>query len=41
MTSREERMALNEAAARDINEEIEQAHQGEPAVGSASRASVL
>jgi 5-bromo-4-chloroindolyl phosphate hydrolysis protein len=31
MASREERMALNEAAARDINEEIEQAHQGEPA----------
>jgi hypothetical protein len=31
MSSREERMALNEAASRDLNEEIEQAHPGEPA----------
>jgi hypothetical protein len=30
MSSREERMALNEAASREINEEIEQAHQGDP-----------
>jgi hypothetical protein len=30
MSSREERMAMNEAAARDVNEEIEQAHQGGP-----------
>ena len=28
MSSREERMALNEAASREINEEIEQAHHG-------------
>ena len=33
MTSREERMALNEAASREINEEIEQAHQDDPPVG--------
>jgi hypothetical protein len=31
MSSREERMALNEAASREINEEIEQAHQDDPA----------
>jgi hypothetical protein len=31
MSSREERMALNEAASREINEEIEQAHHGDPA----------
>ena len=30
MTSREERMARNEAASREINEEIEEAFQGEP-----------
>jgi hypothetical protein len=30
MSSREERMALNEAASREINEEIEQAHQNDP-----------
>ena len=30
MSSREERMALNEAASRRINEGIEQAHQGDP-----------
>ena len=30
MTSREERMARNEAASREINEEIEEAYQGEP-----------
>jgi len=30
MSSREERMALNEAASREINEEIEQAHRDEP-----------
>lgn len=30
MGSREERMALNEAASREINEEIEQAHQEDP-----------
>jgi hypothetical protein len=30
MSSREERMALNEAASREINEEIEQAHQDDP-----------
>jgi len=30
MSSREERMAMNEAAARHINEEIEEAHQGDP-----------
>jgi hypothetical protein len=30
MSSREERMATNEAAARDLNEEIEVAHQGDP-----------
>ena len=30
MSSREERMALNEAAAREINEEIERAHQDDP-----------
>jgi len=30
MSSREERMALNEAASREINEGIEQAHHGDP-----------
>jgi hypothetical protein len=30
MTSREERMAKNEAASREINEKIEEAYQGEP-----------
>jgi hypothetical protein len=30
MSSREERMALNEAASREINEEIEQAHHDDP-----------
>jgi hypothetical protein len=30
MTSRDERMARNEAASREINEEIEEAYQGEP-----------
>jgi hypothetical protein len=30
MISREERMATNEAAAREINEKIEEAFQGEP-----------
>jgi len=30
MTSREQRMARNEAASREINEEIEEAYQGEP-----------
>jgi hypothetical protein len=30
MTSREERMARNEAASREINEEIEEAYQGVP-----------
>jgi hypothetical protein len=30
MSSREERMARNEAASREINETIEEAHQGEP-----------
>ena len=30
MISREERMAKNEAASRDLNEEIEEAYQGEP-----------
>jgi hypothetical protein len=30
MSSREERMALNEAASREINEEIEQVHQDDP-----------
>jgi hypothetical protein len=30
MSSREERMTMNEAAARDVNEQIEQAHQGDP-----------
>jgi hypothetical protein len=30
MSSREERMALNEAASRQLNEEIEQAHRDEP-----------
>ena len=30
MSSREERMALNEAASREINQEIEQAHRDEP-----------
>ena len=30
MSSREERMALNEAASREINEEIERTHQGDP-----------
>jgi hypothetical protein len=30
MTSRDERMAWNEAASRKINEEIEEAYQGEP-----------
>ena len=30
MSSREERMAKNEAASREINEEIEEAYQGEP-----------
>jgi hypothetical protein len=29
MSSREERMAKNEAASREINEEIEEAYQGE------------
>jgi hypothetical protein len=33
MSSREERMALNEAASRRINEEIEQAHQDDPPDG--------
>jgi hypothetical protein len=32
MGSREERMAANEAASREINEGIEQAHQGDPPV---------
>jgi hypothetical protein len=30
MTSRDERMARNEAASREMNEEIEEAYQGEP-----------
>jgi hypothetical protein len=30
MSSREERMAMNEAASREINEEIERTHQGDP-----------
>jgi hypothetical protein len=30
MSSREERMAKNEVASREINEEIEEAYQGEP-----------
>jgi hypothetical protein len=30
MSSRGERMALNEAASRETNEEIEQAHHGDP-----------
>ena len=30
MTTREERLALNEAAARDINERLEEAHPTEP-----------
>jgi hypothetical protein len=30
MSSREERMALNEVASRQINEKIEEAYQGEP-----------
>jgi hypothetical protein len=30
MISREERMATNEAASREINERIEEAYQGEP-----------
>ena len=30
MTSREERMARNEVASRELNEEIEEAYQGEP-----------
>ena len=30
MSSREERMALNEAASREINEEVERAHQTDP-----------
>ena len=30
MSSREERMAMNEAASRKINEEIERTHQGDP-----------
>jgi hypothetical protein len=30
MSSREERMAKNEVASREINEEIEKAYQGEP-----------
>jgi hypothetical protein len=30
MSSREERMAKNEAASREINEKIEEAYQGEP-----------
>jgi hypothetical protein len=30
MSSREERMALNEAASREINEEIEQVHRDDP-----------
>ena len=30
MTTREERQALNEAAARDINERLEEAHPTEP-----------
>jgi hypothetical protein len=32
MSSREERMARNEAASREINEKIEEAYQGEPPV---------
>jgi hypothetical protein len=30
MSSREERMAKNEAASRELNEKIEEAYQGEP-----------
>jgi len=30
MSSREERMALNEAASREFNEEIEEVYEGEP-----------
>jgi hypothetical protein len=30
MSSREERMARNEVASRDLNEEIEEAYEGEP-----------
>jgi hypothetical protein len=30
MTSREERMTRNEVASRELNEEIEEAYQGEP-----------
>jgi hypothetical protein len=30
MSAREARMARNEAASREINEEIEEAYQGEP-----------
>jgi hypothetical protein len=32
MSSREERMARNEAASREINEKIDEAYQGEPPV---------
>jgi hypothetical protein len=30
MSSREERMAKNEAASREMNDEVEEAHQGDP-----------
>jgi hypothetical protein len=32
MSSREDRMAKNEAASRELNEKIEEAYQGEPGV---------